>query len=77
MVEYRPGKENISDYTSPHPVSLLECSKFEMRTTREVRHYANYVVTCNTPKAVTRDQVKEATDGDPALVELTKCINQG
>ena len=77
VVEYRPGKENISDYTSWHPVSLLECSKFEMRTTKEVRHYVNYVVTCNTPKAVTRDQVKEATDEDPALVELKKCINQG
>ena len=77
VVEYRPGKENISDYTSRHPVSLLECSKFEMRTTKEVRHYVNYVVTCDTPKAVTRDQVKEATDEDPALVELKKCINQG
>ena len=38
VVEYRPGKENISDYTSRHPIPLQECSKFELRTTKEVRH---------------------------------------
>ena len=77
IVEYRPGKENISDYTSRHPMPLHECSKFELRTTKEVRHYVNYVVTCSTPKAVTRDQVKDATEEDPALQALKKYINQG
>ena len=77
IVEYRPGKENISDYTSRHPMPLHECSKFELRTTKEVRHYVNYVVTCSTPKAVTRDQVKDATEEDPALQALNKYINQG
>ena len=77
MVEHRPGKENISDYTSRYPMSPLECCKFEMRTTKEMRHYVNYVVMCNRPKAVTRDQVKEATDEDPAPHELKKCVNQG
>ena len=77
IVEYRPGKENISDYTSRHPMPLHECSKSELRTTKEVRHYVNYVVTCSTPKAVTRDQVKDATEEDPALQALKKYINQG
>ena len=77
VVEYRLGKENISDYTSQHPMSLLECSKLEMRTTKELCHYVNYVVTCNTSKAVTREQVKEVTDEDLAVHELKKCINQG
>ena len=77
VVEYRPGKENISDYTSRHPMPLHECSKFELRTTKEVRHYVNCVVTCSTPKAVTRDQVKDATEEDPALHALRKYINQG
>ena len=45
IVEYRPGKGNISDYTSRHPMPLHESSKFELRTTKEVRHYVNYVVT--------------------------------
>ena len=44
---------------------------------KEVRHYVNYVVTCSTPKAVTRDQVKDATEEDPALQALKKYINQG
>ena len=61
VVEYRPGKENTSDYTSRHPMPISECSKFELRTTKAIRHYVNYVVTCSTPKAVTRDQVKGAT----------------
>ena len=77
VVEYRPGKENISDYTSRHPMPLHEFSKFEFRTTKEVRHYVNYVVTCSTHKAVTRDQVKDATEEDPALQALKKYINQG
>ena len=58
-------------------MSLLECYEFEMRRTKEVRHHVNYVVTCNAPRAVTRDQVKEATDEDPALQEFKECINQG
>ena len=77
IVEYRPGKENISDYTSRHPMPLHECSKFELRTTKEVRHYVNYVVMCSTLTVVTKDQVKDATDEDPAPQALKKCINQG
>ena len=77
VVEYRPGKENISDYTSRHPMPPHECSKFELRTTKEVRNYVNYVVTCSAPKAVTRDQVKNTTEEDPALQALKKYINQG
>ena len=76
VVEYCPGKENKSDYTSRHPMPLHECSKFELRTTKEVQHYVNYVVTCSTPKAVTRDQIKDATEEDPALQAL-KYINKG
>ena len=34
VVEYRPGKENISDYTLRHPMPLHKCSKFELRTTK-------------------------------------------
>ena len=77
VVEYRRWKENISYYTSRHPMPLHECSKFELRTTKEVWHYVNYVVTCSTPKAVTRDKVKDATEEDPALQALKKYNNQG
>ena len=73
VVEYRPGKENICDYTSRHPMPLHECSKFELRTTKEVQHYLNYIVSCDTPKAVTKEQVKEST----ALQALKRCIHHG
>lgn len=77
VVEYRPEKENISDYTSRHPMLLQACTKFELRTAKEVRRYVNYVVTCNTPKAVTKEQVQKATDEDPTVPALKGCIHQG
>ena len=43
-VKYRPGKENISDYSSRHPLGLHSLTKFEMRTTKEVENYVNNVV---------------------------------
>ena len=49
VVEYQPGKENISDYTSRHSMPLQTCIKLELKTTKEVKRYVNYVVTCNTP----------------------------
>ena len=67
-VEYRPGKENISVYTSRHQVPLQTCTKFELRTAKEVKRYVSYVVTCNTPNAVTKEQVQKATDEDPTLL---------
>ena len=70
LVEYCPGEEKIY-------MPISECSKLKLRMTKAVQHYVNYVVTCSTPKAVTRDQVKGATDVDPALQALKRCINQG
>ena len=77
VVEYRPGKENVLHYTSQHPVSLQTCTKVELKTTKEVKRYVNYVVTCNTPSAITKEQVQKATDKDPTLLALRGCIHQG
>ena len=76
-VEYRSEKKNISDYTLRHPVPLQTCTKFELRTAKEVKRYVNYVVTSNTPNAVTKGQVQKATDEDPTLLALRGCIHQG
>ena len=51
--------------------------KFELRTAKEVKRYVNYVVTSNTPNAVTKGQVQKATDEDPTLLALRGCIHQG
>ena len=37
----------------------------------------NYVVTCNTPNAVTKEKVQKATDEDTTLLALKRCIHQG
>ena len=77
VVEYRSRKENISDYTSQHPMPLQTCTKLELKTTKEVKRYMNYVVTCNTPNSVTKEQVQRATDEDTTLLALKGCLHQG
>ena len=42
-----------------------------------MKRYVNYVVTCNKPNAVTKEQVQKATDEDPTLLALKGCIHQG
>ena len=59
LVEYRPGKENISDYTSRHPMPISECSKFKLRTAKEVQHYVNYVGSDGLPAEVYNKSVLE------------------
>ena len=59
VVEYRSGKENVSDYTSRHPMPLQTCTKLEFKTTKEVKRYVNYVVTCNTPNAVIKSKCRK------------------
>ena len=77
VVEYRSGEENISDYSSRHPMPHQTCTKPELKTTKEVKPYVNHIVKNNTPKAVTKEQVQKATDEDPTLLALKGCIHQG
>jgi len=44
---------------------------------KQNRHCVSYIVSCDAPKAVTKEQVKEATDEGPALQTLKRCIHQG
>ena len=48
-----------------------------MRTTKEVKCHVNYVVSCNIPKAATKDQVQKSTYQDPTLWELKGFIQNG
>ena len=56
---------------------LQTCTEFKLRTAKEVKHYVSYVVTCNRPNAVTKEQAQKATDEDPTLLALRGCIHQG
>ena len=58
-------------------MSLQTCTKLQLKTTKEVKRYVNYVVTCNKPYAVTKEKVQKATDEDPKVLALRGCIHQG
>ena len=73
-VEYRPGKDNISDYTSRHPLLRDECSKQEQSTSKEIKQYVNYMLPNNIPQAIGKE---ETVEGDPTLQRLSKCIEKG
>ena len=53
-VEYRPGKTNISDYISRHPLPLEQSERRELGTTKDVRHYVNFVIENDIPKAISK-----------------------
>jgi hypothetical protein len=57
-VEYRPGKDNISDYTSRHPLPRDECSKQELSTSEEIKQYVNYMLPHNIPQAIGKEELK-------------------
>ena len=58
-VEYRPGKDNISDYTSKHPLPRDECSKQELSTIKEIKQYVNYMFQNNIPRAIGKEELNK------------------
>ena len=75
-VEYRPGKTNISDYTSRHPLPLEQSSKRELGTTKDVRHYVNFVIENDIPKAISKEEIIVSTGNDRELQKLIKCVEE-
>ena len=75
-VEYRPGKTNISDYTSRHPLPLEQSGKRELGTTKDVRHYVNFVTENVIPKAISKEEIIVSTGNDRELQKLIKCVEE-
>ena len=75
-VEYRPGKTNISEYTSRHPLPLEQSSKRELGTTKDVRHYVNFVIENDIPKAISKEEIIVSTGNDRELQRLIKCVEE-
>jgi methyltransferase-like protein len=73
-VEYRPGKNNISDYTSRYPLPRDECSKQELSTSKEIKQYVNYMLQNNIPRAIGKEELKKNVEEDPTLQRLSECI---
>lgn len=67
-IVHRPSGANVADYFSRHPrkgissVATLEES--------QVERYVNLVVSCSMPRAISKDELIEATKGDRELQEL-------
>jgi hypothetical protein len=55
-VEYRPGKDNISDCTSRHPLPRDESSKQELSTSKEIKQYVNYMLQNNIPRTIGKEE---------------------
>ena len=75
-VEYRPGKTNISDYTSRHLLPLEQSSKRELGKTKGVRHYVNFVIENDIPKAISKEEIIVTTGNDRKLQKLIKSVEE-
>ena len=76
-VQYRRGKTNISDYTSRHPIPHGECTKQEVSTAKEIKHYTNYIIKNDIPHAISKEELVTTTEEDPILQRLARCIEKG
>ena len=74
-VEYRPGKTNISDYTSRQPLPLEQSAKRELVTTKDVRHNVNFLIENDIPKAIIKEETVSAGN-DRELQKLIKCVEK-
>ena len=61
-IEYRPGKTNISDYTSRHPLPLKRCTKKDLSTPKDIKQYVHFIVTSNTPRAISKLELVRETE---------------
>ena len=75
-VEYRPGKTNISYYTSRHPLPRENCTKRELGTTKDVNQYVNFIVSSDIPRAISKEELIKATDDDRELQNVNRCIRE-
>ena len=58
-IKYQPGDKNLADYLSRHP------SQEPLRSSRQQRiaeHYVNFIAEISVPKAMSLEDVKNATD---------------
>ena len=74
-VEYAPGKANISDFTSRHPLPREICTKRELGTTKDVKQEVNFVVASDIPRAIRKEELVKATESDEKLQR--RGVNRG
>ncbi|XP_064462820.1 uncharacterized protein K02A2.6-like [Ornithodoros turicata] len=70
-VIYQPGKTNIAD-----PLSRLMQQRSEKQRTA-TEDYVNFVIKEATPKALSEDELRKATKGDPVLQRVLDKVRKG
>ena len=67
-VVYKPGRTNPADYLSRHPIE----AKYKQQNMTE--DYVNFIEANSVPKAMTLDEIIQATDNDQVLRALRDAI---
>lgn len=70
-IVHKKGVDNPSDYMSRHP---LEFTKSEYRTPKVPEEYIQFILRHATPKAMSLQEIEEATENDPLLMELQETL---
>ena len=74
QIRYRPGHDNPSDYMSRHPINHAHSTKVHESENSE--QYIKFIAELATPKAMTLQQIIDATHNDPTLQQAAHIIQQ-
>lgn len=75
-MEYRLGKTSISDYTSRHHLPRADNTKVQLGSTKDVRHYVNFVIENSIPRAISKEEIVTAKETDQELQKVSSCIQK-
>ena len=76
-IVHRPGKTNVADYFSRHPVKAKRDEFLEeVRASTENERYINLIIASSLPKSLSIEDVREATKRDPELQALGQFLSR-
>jgi hypothetical protein len=73
QIHYRPGYDNPSDYMSRHPMNTTSMTSQDSENSE---YYIQFIAESTTPKAMTLQQIREATQNDPTLQHAAHIIQK-
>lgn len=75
-VHYKAGKGNPADYMSRHPADVSHISVGASHAEQQVEEYVNFITANAVPKAMTLNEIQEATTADPTLGTIINFIKR-
>jgi hypothetical protein len=73
-IRYQKGSDNPADYLSRHPLPARQTSSKEEQMAED---YVNYISSQAVPKAMSKQEILEASRDDPTMQVVTKLIVSG